>query len=199
MSWVHQLLNHFPVIGLFVLLVLGGLGLPFPEDATLILCGIFIATGIARPIYALIASYAGLLSMDIFLYHIGRKYGTKLTGHRRFRKIITQEKLLKLEERFSRWGFLFLLTGRQLVGLRAQIFVVSGILRMPFLKFLAVDMASALITMSIMVSIGYVGGNSMAALSKDINRIGHLAVALAVVFIFFYFFYKYVKRGRTPG
>ncbi|MDA8172284.1 MAG: DedA family protein [Nitrospiraceae bacterium] len=197
-NWVHGLLNHFPVMGLFVLLVLGGLGLPFPEDAILILCGIFIATGIARPAIALSASYAGLLSMDFFLYYVGRKYGAMLVGHKRFRRIITQERLLKLEEKFSRWGVLFLITGRQLVGLRAQIFLVSGVLRMPFLKFIAVDMAGALITMSIMVGIGYAGGSSLEVLSKDINKIGHLAVALGVVFIFFYLFYKYIKRGRTP-
>lgn len=190
---------HFPAVGLFVLLVLGGLGLPFPEDATLILCGIFIATGIVRPLPGLIASYAGLLSMDFFLFHIGKKYGTKVTGAKRFSKILSQERLLKLEQKFSRWGIFFLLVGRQLVGLRAQIFLACGTLKMPSLKFIAADMASALLTMSIMVSIGYAGGSSINALSKNIYRIGDVAVALVVVSIFFFFFYKYIKRGRTPG
>ena len=198
MDWIHYLLNHFPALGLFVLLVLGGLGLPFPEDATLILCGVFIATGIAAPAHALIASYAGLILMDLFLYHIGRKYGTKLTQHKKFRRIITREKLLRLEDRFSRWGGLFLLAGRQLVGLRSQIFVVSGILRMPYAKFLAIDMVSAIISMSVMVSIGYAGGNSVKAFSKDMDKIGHLAVAAAVAFVFFFIFYKYIKHLRSP-
>ncbi|MDA8387130.1 MAG: DedA family protein [Nitrospiraceae bacterium] len=198
MNWIHYLLNHFPAAGLFVLLVLGGLGLPFPEDATLILCGAFIATGIAPPAHALIASYAGLILMDFFLYHIGRKYGTKLTEHRRFRRIITREKLLRLEERFSRWGGLFLLAGRQFVGLRSQIFVVSGVLKMPYLKFLCIDMISAVVSMSIMVSIGYAGGNSIKAFSKDINKVGYLAVAAVAAFIFFFIFYRYIRRSRTP-
>ncbi len=189
---------HFPAVGLFVLLVLGGLGFPFPEDATLILCGVLIATGVVKPLAGLIASYAGLISMDLFLFHIGKKYGTKVTSAKRFSKILTQERLLKLEQKFSRWGIFFLVIGRQLVGLRAQIFLACGTLRMPSFKFLAADMASALITMAIMVGIGYAGGNSINSLSRNIHRIGDAAVVLVVVSIFFFFFYKYVKRGRTP-
>lgn len=193
------IMAHFPAIGLFALLVLGGLGLPFPEDATLILCGIFIATGIVRPAAGLIASYAGLMSMDIFLFHIGKKYGTKVTANKRFRKILNQERLLKLEQKFSKWGMFFLLLGRQLVGLRAQLFLVCGTLNMPYIRFIAADMASAVLTMAIMVGIGYAGGHSISAFSRNIHRIGDAAVALLVVFTFFYFFYKYIKRGRTPG
>ncbi len=190
---------HFPAVGLFSLLVLGGLGLPFPEDATLLLCGIFIATGIVSPAAGLIASYAGLISMDIFLFHIGKKYGTKVTSNKKFRRILTQERLLKLEQKFSKWGLFFLLVGRQLVGLRAQLFLACGTLNMPYFKFIAADMISAILTMAIMVGIGYAGGNSIDAFAKDIHRIGDAAVAVVVVFIFFFFFYKYIKRGRTPG
>lgn len=197
-NWVTGLLGHFPAIGLFTLLILGGLGLPFPEDATLLLCGVFIATGITTPVHGLVASYAGLISMDLFLYYVGRKYGRKIVAHRRFKRFLTERRLSKLEGKFNKWGALFLFVGRQLVGLRAQIFLVSGILRLPFVKFIMTDMASAIITMAVMVSIGYVGGSSMTALSKDINKIGHIAVVLVVAFIFFFFFYKYIKRGRTP-
>ena len=37
------LIDHFPYVGIFVLLILGGIGLPFPEDATLILSGFLVA------------------------------------------------------------------------------------------------------------------------------------------------------------
>ena len=37
------LVEHFPYIGIFILLILGEIGLPFPEDATLILSGFLIA------------------------------------------------------------------------------------------------------------------------------------------------------------
>ena len=34
---INTLIENFPYIGIFVLLILGGIGFPFPEDATLFL------------------------------------------------------------------------------------------------------------------------------------------------------------------
>lgn len=48
MSDISGLVEHFPYLGLLVLLVLGGLGLPFPEDTTLILCGFLISTKVVK-------------------------------------------------------------------------------------------------------------------------------------------------------
>ncbi|HXX58494.1 MAG TPA: hypothetical protein VEI96_10875 [Thermodesulfovibrionales bacterium] len=37
MLQISSVIGQFPYLGLFVLLLLGGIGFPFPEDATLIL------------------------------------------------------------------------------------------------------------------------------------------------------------------
>ena len=66
-------IENFPYLGMFILLILGGVGLPFPEDATLILCGLLISTHVIRPIPALLTVYAGLLIADLTLHFIGRK------------------------------------------------------------------------------------------------------------------------------
>jgi membrane protein DedA with SNARE-associated domain len=50
---ISGFVEHFKYIGIFLLLILGGIGLPFPEDATLILCGFLIAHDIIRLIPAL--------------------------------------------------------------------------------------------------------------------------------------------------
>jgi hypothetical protein len=44
---VSQLTEHFPYIGFFLLLILG-IGFPFPEDATIMLCGFLIAQEVIR-------------------------------------------------------------------------------------------------------------------------------------------------------
>ena len=70
--------EHFPLLALFALLILGGIGLPFPEDTTLILAG------------------------------------------------------------------------RHLVGLRAELFLVAGVMRMPVLKFVLADAVSLSLSIAIM-------------------------------------------------
>jgi hypothetical protein len=55
------LVEHFPHIGIFLLLVLGDMGLPFPEDATLILSGFLIVQKVTKPLTTLLVVYSGLL------------------------------------------------------------------------------------------------------------------------------------------
>jgi membrane protein DedA with SNARE-associated domain len=186
-------IEHFPYIGLFLLLLLGGVGLPFPEDATLILCGFFISTGVVKPIPVLITVYVGLLIADLSLHFIGKKYGRQVVTHRRFHKLISPERLSFLEEKFNRKGILIILLGRHVAGLRAQIFLVSGIMRMPALKFLITDAVSSLFTMALMIGAGYWGGNSIKFIRQGIVKIEHIAILVVIVFILFYSAFRYLK------
>ena len=190
-------IEHFPYLGLFLLLLLGGVGLPFPEDATLILCGFLISTQVVRPIPALITVYIGLLIADLTLHFIGKKYGRQVVTHRRFHKLISPERLSFLEEKFNRRGILIILLGRHVAGLRAQIFLVSGIMRMPALKFLVTDAVSSLFTMALMIGAGYWGGNSLKFIKQGIVKIEHIAIMVIIVSILIYSVFRYLKPKLT--
>ena len=196
---ISGLIEHFPYIALFVLLVFGGVGFPFPEDATLILCGFLISHDLVKPVRALLIVYAGLLLADIFLYAVGRKYGRVIVAHRRFQKIISAERLLMLEEKFKKTGVLFILIGRHLIGLRAQIFLAAGVMRMSVVKFIIADAFSSLFTIAVMVGAGYIGGNSLQILRKDISRIEHAGILIVVIFLIIYLFFKYFKSGQNKA
>jgi membrane protein DedA with SNARE-associated domain len=76
---------------------------------------------------------------------------------------------------------------------RAQVFLVAGVMRMPAIKFLTADAASAILTVTLMVGIGYLGGNSMEVLKKDIGRIEHVAVVLLVMLMIIWIIFRYLK------
>jgi len=176
------IIHQFPYVGLFVLLVLGVIGFPFPEDAILILCGFLIASGVVKPAPALIVVASGMLVTDYFLYYVGRKYGRKVVAHRRFRKIISARREVSLEKIFRRWGVLAILLGRHLVGLRSQIFLVAGILRMPRARFVLADAASSIVTMTIMVGAGYWGGSTLDLIKKDMKEAQYaLLILIAII------------------
>ncbi len=196
METVSLFIEHFPYIGLFILLILGGIGLPFPEDATLILCGFLISTEAVKPVNAVTAVYAGLLTADIIIYSFGRKYGRMVVTRKFFHRIISPEKLLKLEDQFNRRGIYFVLFGRHLIGFRAQIFLVSGIMRMPLLKFMVSDAVSAIFTMALMIGIGYAGGNSLQVLKKDMTRIKYAVAFVITVIITIYLVFNYFKSKK---
>jgi membrane protein DedA with SNARE-associated domain len=58
---ITTIIEHFPYLGLFLLLILGGMGFPFPEDTTLILCGFLISHDVVKPVLALIVLYPVIL------------------------------------------------------------------------------------------------------------------------------------------
>lgn len=193
---ISVLIDHFPYIGLFILLILGGAGLPFPEDATLILCGFLISHGVVKPVPALIVVYAGLLMADFTLYYFGKKYGSRIVAHKRFHRILSPERLSKIEVQFYRKGSLFILIGRHLAGIRAQLFLVAGVVKMPFPKFLIADAVSSIFTMAIMAGAGYAGGSSLQVLRNDVTRVEHIAILLSILLLTGYLFYRYFKSGR---
>jgi membrane protein DedA with SNARE-associated domain len=98
MSGIPRLIEHFPYMGIFVLLVLGGIGFPSPEGVILILCGFLISTEVIKPIPALFIAYSGVLIGDFLAYYLGRKYGRMIVTHKKFHKIILPERLLSLED-----------------------------------------------------------------------------------------------------
>lgn len=199
MLQISAIIEHFPYWGLFLLLVLGGIGLPFPEDTTLILSGFLISANVVKPLPALLVVYVGVLLTDLLLYFVGRKYGRMIVTHKRFRKIISREKLSLLEEKFRRRGVLVILLGRHLVGLRAQVLLAAGVMKMSSLKFLVADTLSASLTIAFMVGAGYMGGNSFQIIRRDITRIEHLAIVLGVLVLALFFLFWYIKSVRKTS
>ena len=112
--------EHSPYAGIFLLLIFGEIGLPFPEDATLILSGFLIAQKVTKALPTVIVVYCGLLLTDFSLYWVGKKYGRKVIEHRRFRRILSAERLLTLEEKFKKWGIYVVFVGRHFLGIRAR-------------------------------------------------------------------------------
>ncbi len=172
------LIHQFPYFGLFALLVLGVIGFPFPEDAILILCGFLISSGAVQPVPALLVVGLGMLLTDFSLYHFGRKYGRKVVFHKRFHKIISARRIVRLEKIFHKWGPLVIFLGRHLVGLRSQIFLVAGILKMPRTKFVLADAVSSVITLSIMVGAGYWGASTIELIKKDMEEARYALLGL---------------------
>src|SRR5271169_317182 len=193
MSWVSGIVEQFPYMGLFLLLILGGIGLPFPEDATLILCGFLISTEVVKPVPSILVVYAGLLIADFFIFLAGNKYGPMVVNHPAFRKFISQPRLMVLEQQFAKRGVMLIIFGRHLIGLRAQIFLAAGVMKMSPLKFLAADAFSSLITMTLMIGAGYIGGNSLEIVTKDLHRVKHVAIVIVTIALAAYLIYGYAK------
>ena len=195
-DYLSYLVDQFPYLGLFVLIILGGIGMPFPEDTTLILGGFLISEEVVRPLSAILVIYSGLLIADFFIFLVGNKYGRAVINHPMFRKLISSNSISAIERRFAKRGVAMIIIGRHLIGLRAQIFLVAGVMKMPPLKFLAADAISAPLTMALMMGAGYAGGYSLEIVKRHVTKVEHIAVVLLTIALIVYVFYRYFKGRR---
>jgi membrane protein DedA with SNARE-associated domain len=190
-------INNFPYLGIFVLLILGAIGLPFPEDTTVMLCGFLVASDVVKPLPSFLVIYIGLLIADFFLYSVGKKYGRRVVEHRRFHRLISPEKLLILEEKFKKRGILVIFIGRHLIGLRAQIFIVAGIMKMSSIKFLIADAVTALVTITLMGGIGYFAGNRIQKVKENMAEIEYVVIIVFAMLLASWIAFRYFKTRKN--
>ena len=177
-----QLIGQLPYPGLFLTLILGSLGLPLPEEATLILCGYLIAQGTILPVPGIAVVYSGVVTSDFIVFTLGRLYGRRLLRHKYFHRILSPDRLSCLEDGFTKIAPFLIIFGRHLFGLRTKIIFMSSIMGMPPRRFLLIDSFAAVISVALMVSVGYAGGHWIeSSILENLSSAYPIAVSLAAL------------------
>ncbi len=184
----------------FISLILGGLGLPIPEDLPVLLAGIVIAKGVVPMTSMAFVCYAGVIIADLMIYGIGYKLGPRIVSFGTkspFLPSVTSERVEKIREALRKRRFMCILIGRHLFPIRSVTFLTAGALRVPFLEFLISDLIAGFISVALMLSLGmYLGEQITPELFNYVGEELHfIAIALSVVIIFFstYYYFRMKK------
>lgn len=176
-AWI----SSFSYPAVFVLLLLAGMGAPLSEDLILVLAGVVVARYGGHLAAMVATAYVGVLSGDVILHRVGRKWGPKVTELRPFRRLLTPKRIAWAEEHFRKRGVLTVFVARHLAGLRAPTFLVSGMSAMSTRKFVAVDALAALITVPLTTYLGYRFGKAVLAEIEHFSTYLFAGVGAAVV------------------
>ncbi|MBL7716396.1 MAG: DedA family protein [Bdellovibrionales bacterium] len=183
----------YPYLIIFGILLGCGLGIPIPEDITLIAAGALTYYGVSDLGLMIVVSMFGVMIGDSFMYFLGAHYGRKLTKKWFFQKILPDERLEKVSKMLNERGPSLLFAARFMPGLRAPIFFSSGVLHVPYWRFFAYDGSAALISVpAIIVSVFYLG----ETIEKWIRKIEHGILALIVAVILFFVIKHFVKTAK---
>ena len=134
--------EQYGYLGIFLALVVSGLGFPLPEELPVITAGILVGHQdsplkwyIMLPVVIL-----GVVISDGFLYGMGRLCGEwLLTRGWVQRNLVTPEKRAQIEKNFHDRGIAVLLGARLLPGIRSPMFILAGVMRVPLGRFLLAD------------------------------------------------------------
>lgn len=159
------LLHPGSYLGIFLLMVLTGFGMPVPEEVFIIGAGVLAANGELRTEFAFAACLLGALVGDAVMYAIGYRFGHGLVWlHPKLAKLIGAQREEHFERAVLRHGFKVLLLARFMVGVRGPVYLAAGVVRMPFLKFLLWDLICATLVVGAFFALAFFFGEEIADL-----------------------------------
>jgi membrane protein DedA with SNARE-associated domain len=174
------LLHPGSYLGIFLLMVLTGCGLPVPEEVFIIGAGVLSANGELRPEFAFAACLLGALVGDAAMYAIGYRFGHSLLNrHPKLSKLVGANREEYFERAVERHGFKVLLLARFMVGVRGPVYLAAGVVRMPFLRFLLWDLVCATLVVGAFFALAFFFGEEIADLLTD-AEVGLTVIVLTV-------------------
>jgi membrane protein DedA with SNARE-associated domain len=193
---------------LVLMMLLSSIGLPIPEEVTLVSVGILAymganpdkfpppypgATYVHAPTAAALA-FCAVLCSDFLIYSFGRFFGVKIFDWPPVKKIITEESRLKIENWTRKYGALACGIFRFTPGLRFPGHLACGMVKFPAWQFGLVDGIAALISVPTQILLLAHFGDEILGAFKQFKFI--ILVLLLVGAIVY--FYKIWKRQQTP-
>jgi membrane protein DedA with SNARE-associated domain len=170
-------------LGLFLLLIGGAVGLPIPEDVPLVLAGVLIQIGHASWQTAFIVCYVAIILGDVIIYGVGRKIGPALYKKEWFRSRVSREKIEQIKHGLEKQSLWMIFLARHLFYLRTVTFLICGAVRMNFRRFLFADAAAAVVSVPLMLWIGFVGADQYAQNRETFTKIKTFSLWLVVIAI----------------
>jgi membrane protein DedA with SNARE-associated domain len=179
-------IQHFTYVGLFCVLLLCGLGLPLPEDVALLAGGFLAHRGVTQLPMTLAVSLLGVVAGDNWLFYMGRRFGTGLVSYFQLGRPSSQVQIERLKEFMRRHGNRAIFYARFLAGVRALIYLTAGSLGFSPGKFVFYDLLGAVISVPIVVSLGYLFGGQIEEVFSYLGGFEHLVwiVALGSLIVF---------------
>jgi membrane protein DedA with SNARE-associated domain len=183
---VSSYIEHFTYAGLFLVLVLCGLGLPVPEDLALLTGGFLVHRGITQYPTTLAVSFVGVVAGDNSLFFLGRRFGTSLLKYLGFVRPRIVPRIERLKRFMDRHGHMAIFYARFLAGVRAPVYLAAGSTGVTLRRFVFYDALGAVISVPIAVSIGYLFGDQIDSTVRFLGGFDRLVLAIAGACILFY-------------
>ena len=171
MSDLPELIGHWGYIAIFVVVVLGNIGLPLPEETVLAVAGYLVWRGDLNLAAVLVVGVVSAVAGDNLGYWLGRKFGrTALPRYARW-VLGHPERLQSMEAFVERRGPFAVFVARFIPGIRFMAGPLAGGLGLRFLPFLAANVLGALVYVPVAVAGGYVVGYGLGEYVEQLRRV----------------------------
>jgi len=199
MEWLLSLLTSHVYAKLAGILLLCGLGLPIPEDISLISAGYLAHLGTVELHSIFIVCFVAVLGGDTLAFTVGRQFGTKILASRFGHRYFTPRRQRRVRAYFRRYGSKVIFIARFLPGLRFSIFLSAGMLHVRPYVFIVYDSMAALLSVPFLVYSAWYFGDRIDQVIKWAKRSEYGILALIGVVILYFVIKVYRKRRARPA
>jgi membrane protein DedA with SNARE-associated domain len=194
----EQLIGQLGYVGIALILILGGLGLPIPEEVPIIVAAVLTRNGQMTAPLAIASCLVGVLLGDLVVYFMGFVYGEKVLSLPVTRRLLTRQREAQIKGYFHRHGFKILLSGRFMPGFRTAAYLTAGILKLPALKLLLIDLVAVSISTCFMFGLGFAFAYQIQKGIREVQQWVTISAALGVAIWLLYRYYGARRRALLP-
>jgi len=198
MEWLLSQLTSHVYAKLAGILLLCGLGVPIPEDISLISAGYLAHRGTVDLHTVFLVCFAAVLGGDSLAFAMGRIFGTKLLASRFGHRYFNPKRQRRVRAYFRTYGSKVIFIARFLPGLRFSIFLSAGMLHVRPYVFIVYDSLAALLSVPFLVYLAYYFGDNIDHVIKWARRSEYGILALVGVAGLFVAYKLYKKRRARP-
>jgi len=141
-----------------ILLFLGGLGIPVPENPALMGGGYVLHRHLSPPVVSLFIWYLAIMLGDSLLFASSYWLFTRPTLSELLDRYVGRKRLEEYRTTFAGRAGWTLFLARFTFGIRALVYLAAGAARYPWQRFLAVDGVSVAVQVLLFVGIGFYAG-----------------------------------------
>ena len=197
------LIETWGYVGVAVLVVLGNMGVPVPEETVLAIAGYLVSAGRLRWLPLLAVGVVSAVVGDNLGYWLGRRYGRALLD--RLERRFAPGRLAYAERFVARYGALAVFVARFVAGLRVLAGPLAGAMGLPFGRFFVANVLGAVLFVPYAVGVGWAIGYGLGPRVERLHRLfgGIEWFTLAVVALLVaWFVVRHVlwpRRRRPPS
>jgi membrane protein DedA with SNARE-associated domain len=196
---IISLISSFSYFGIFIAAFIETIFPPIPSEIIFPLAGFISFKSNHNYFQVFLMAFSGALGSTlgaILIYFLSNRIGRVALVKIGKYLLVNEDKINKAENWFQHYGIYAVFLGRLAPGIREIISIPAGIARMNIGKFIIFTFAGSLIWSSLLISLGYIFGNSWNSLSSLLSDLFPVLFAIVVIGVGIVFIYYVIKRKK---
>lgn len=193
-DYLVQIIESIGHVALFLVLCLGLIGLPIPNEVVAMTAGALSQADVLNPVLAATMVWLGICSSMLFNYSIGRFTNSKMSKWFMSKQTEKQSKFTKkATDMIDKYGPLAIPICQFFPFLRHATPYLMGVNNMKFVRFIIFALPTAFLWTSLYFSLGYYVGDQIPEIIAIINRYETIIFIALIIILTLLLLIKYRK------